>query len=310
MNLIKTGLISIVLLITTATLFTRCKQEEKVDNTNAALALFNHDLDTLNYLVDSVFYVQVAGNDDVATLRSTFLTSRDAYKRIEFLVEFYMPETSRFVNGPPLPEIEVEEHEITEPHGFQVIEEILYPEYAESDKEHLLLEIKNLSIFIKKYNDFFGVKQITANHLLHALRMNVFRVIALGLSGFDTPLSKNGIVEAGTSFSTLNRYLNVFYAASKDEVLVNDLKNKIASASTYLIQQKDFDAFDRMYFIKKYANPIFRDMLTFQRSIGIEPLHTVSPFAVMLKTFLMLIIMMQMLMPKTVLFTLHQKKLL
>ena len=49
-----------------------------------------------------------------------------AYKKVEWAVEYFMPETARFMNGPALDELELEENRAFEPHGFQVMEELIY----------------------------------------------------------------------------------------------------------------------------------------------------------------------------------------
>ena len=41
-------------------------------------------------------------------VQKAFLHARLAYKKIELLTEYYAPGPSRYLNGPPLPEMEIE----------------------------------------------------------------------------------------------------------------------------------------------------------------------------------------------------------
>src|SRR5579862_4659622 len=51
-----------------------------------------------------------------------FLAARLAYKRFEWAAEYFEPATSRFVNGPPVPEVEASSHAVFAPAGLQVME--------------------------------------------------------------------------------------------------------------------------------------------------------------------------------------------
>lgn len=63
------------------------------------------------------------------------------YKRIEWAVEYFVPETARFMNGPALDEMELEENKFFVPNGFQVIEEHIYPEYDFKNKKEIIREL-------------------------------------------------------------------------------------------------------------------------------------------------------------------------
>ena len=60
-------------------------------------------------------------------MQMAFLEGRRIYKRMEWAIAYFFPTTAKDLNGAPLPEIEVEEHTVFEPSGFQVIEELIYP---------------------------------------------------------------------------------------------------------------------------------------------------------------------------------------
>jgi cytochrome c peroxidase len=51
------------------------------------------------------------------------------------------------------------------------------------------------------------------------------------------------------------------------------LQKTLHDAQVYLLTHTDFNAFDRMHFISRYANPLSAQLLSFQQSSGYQPLN-------------------------------------
>ncbi|MEG2102621.1 MAG: cytochrome-c peroxidase, partial [Flavobacterium sp.] len=128
-----------------------------------------------------------------------FKKSRLAYKKVEWAIEYFAPETARFMNGPALDEMELEENRSFEPHGFQVIEEMIYPEYDAENNSDLIKELNIFQSNIKQLKSTFEVITISNDYALDAIQQNVFRVITLGITGFDSPILQSSIPEAAES---------------------------------------------------------------------------------------------------------------
>ncbi|CCH54804.1 cytochrome c peroxidase [Fibrisoma limi BUZ 3] len=213
-------------------------------------------------------------SQSVDSLRRAFLACRVAYKRIESFTEYFFPARSRLVNGPPLPEIEVEENKLFEPEGLQVIEEYLYPTFDPARRADLVREVKKLSSEVSRYQTLWVATDFTDAHIFDLLRLEVFRIISLGMAGFDTPLCQTAMPEAAVVLTSMRTYLTQFgtdlpeYAA---------LDNQFQQAADYLNQHPDFDSFDRAHFITTYANPMSKQLLTYQKTLGIEPFKDRRP---------------------------------
>ena len=88
--------------------------------------------------------------------------------------------------------------------------------------------------------------------------MNLVRVYALGLSGFDAPGSLNAVEEARYSFEgMLNFIRDEPYFSSFQTGHVQGLLEK---GIFYLSQPHDFENFDRISFYKNYIQPLYAEM--------------------------------------------------
>ena len=79
------------------------------------------DLSKLNNEI-ILFQKLTTNNSSEKEIIEQFKKSRLSYKKVEWAIEYFIPETARFMNGPALDEMELEENKSFEPHGFQVME--------------------------------------------------------------------------------------------------------------------------------------------------------------------------------------------
>ena len=208
------------------------------------------------------------------TLRLVFRRCRLAYKRVEPFTEYFLPATSRLVNGAPVAEVEVEETKLFEPAGFQVLEPLLYPDPApaaqdSAGRRELVRQAVRLRRQVRSLQLSWDDQEFTDAHVFDALRQQVFRVVALGITGFDTPLCPAAALpEAEAALAALARPLGLYSAGgSYSPVPLAHLK----AARAALLQPSTFELFDRLAFIRGHANPLSRSLLALQRRLGIAP---------------------------------------
>lgn len=226
-------------------------------------------LQALDSLTRHVLMPLAQSSTSTDSLQRVFRECRLAYKRIEPFTEYYFPATSRLVNGPPLPDIEVEENKQFEPGGLQVIEEYIYPEFDPANRDELVREVRKLQRELRVYNTLWEATELTDAHVFDALRLGVFRVISLGISGFDTPACQTALPEAATVLATMQLCLTPY--ATQTPAFAT-LQTTLTRAQTYLHQQTDFDGLDRAQFITVFANPLSTQLLAYQRQLAIAPL--------------------------------------
>ncbi|MEO8533490.1 MAG: cytochrome c peroxidase [Flavobacterium sp.] len=252
-------------------LFFSCK-ENQVSKTTVKQDLLI-DLSKLNNEIIQ-FQKIVTGKKSQKEILNQFKKSRLAYKKVEWAIEYFIPDAARFMNGPALDEMELEENKSFEPHGFQVMEELIYPEYQSSSKEDLLREIKIFKSNIKQLENTFEVITISDNYVLDAMQQNVFRVISLGITGFDSPILQSSVTEVGQSLICIPNALEKINPNSKT---VTDLKKLTQKAQKYCTENNDFNAFNRAVFITKYLNPISEKIKAFQKEEKIKNVKKSSP---------------------------------
>src|SRR5918993_1129766 len=112
--------------------YSGCVQESREAPVIKVHNYVSDGIDSLNKWIEDDFIYTIKNNPDSNLLRQHFFRGRELYKGIEFAIEYFFTNAARNINGPPLPEIEPEEHMVLDPGGFQVIEEHLFPFDANS----------------------------------------------------------------------------------------------------------------------------------------------------------------------------------
>lgn len=226
----------------------------------------NLNLDSLQGWLDNEFIPAISSYDTPA-IRTSFFKGRKLYKRVEFAVEYFFSNAARSINGPPLPEIEPEEHIVLDPGGFQVIEEYLYP-FDTTQKKELLREAGRMKSMLVRTKTLWEGTQFRDDQVFDAIRLELFRIITLGISGFDTPLSFKGIDEVPAALASVKQILGYYSAENK-------ILSILDSAANYTFINNDFNSFDRLGFITKYINPVTRDLLALQHELDIPVIKNI-----------------------------------
>jgi len=259
------------ILFLTLFLFFSCKENIASESTIKQDLLV--DLTKLNNEM-VVFQKLVTNNSSQKEIVAQFKKSRLFYKKTEWAIEYFSPETARFMNGPALDEMELEENRSFEPHGFQVMEEIIYPEYEPKNKEDLIRELNIFQSNIKQLKSTFEAIAISDDYVIDAIQQNVFRVIALGITGFDSPVLQSSIPEAGQTLIVIPKSLEKINPNNRS---LADIRNLTAKARNYCQKNNNFNTFNRAVFITEYLNPISKKIKNFQKEENISMVKKNSP---------------------------------
>lgn len=207
-------------------------------------------------------------NPTTEKLHKSFKASRMAYKKVEWAIEYFTPDPARFINGPALDELEVEENKFLSPTGFQVIEELIYPEYSTENVIELQREIAVLKGLIAQVKEHLKVITISPDYVVDATKMEIFRILTLGITGFDSPIANNSISETTASLSSVKILLEKLDAQNSKSrpqiIILIDKANQFCKANT------NFNSFDRATFIKQFLNPISENIIQFQKDNAIK----------------------------------------
>ena len=242
--------ISVTLFALTGYLLFSCKQKQVVPEKAIAQTLVLQ-VDSFATAKDKLL-TAVEANKDEKQLQQLFIETRLSFKKFEWAAEYFSPVITRFVNGPPVQEIEMTDGQIFEPAGLQVIETYLFPKYDISKKSELVRQLKLLQKGCDKYNTYFANIGIFDWQVFDATKQEVFRILSLGIVGFDNPLTLKASEESSVSLESMHRVLS-YYTGDND---TQNLLRKISAADQYLKHNTNFNSFNRAGFITRYGNPI------------------------------------------------------
>jgi cytochrome c peroxidase len=265
----------IVLLLTASYLFYSCFSFSKKDAVEANTKLWlNEAIIAFEKIVSDSLLTSIVENKSTNEIQHNFTAARLAYKKIEWAVEYFMPSTAKLVNGPPVDEVEEDENKSFEPEGLQVIEGLIYPIIENENKVELVRFVKILQAKTAQIKIHFAEVLFTKEHVMDAVRLQLYRIIALGISGFDTPLCQSGIEETSASLASLQKVLQIFSSNKEDIKKLDDLIN---NAILFCKSNSDFTTFDRLSFITNYINPLCAAVLAFQEKNKIAFTDEVRP---------------------------------
>lgn len=197
-----------------------------------------------------------------------FLKAHSSYKKVEWLTEYYFPAVAKSINGPALPEFEENDGKTLPPEGFQVIEEYFFPKYSQDTKAEVLTEIGILNANLNRLEKIAQTNELTDASVFDALRLSVFRMITLGITGFDSPVALHSIPEAKVVLESIAENIT-FYENTLDVKSFQALSATLSQGTKYLETHTNFNAFDRAYFIKNIANPLSKQLYQCQKSASI-----------------------------------------
>jgi len=216
-------------------------------------------LESFRDYVRDTLYGEVSKTEvDTQRVRQAFLKSRLLFKAFEWAAAYFAADLTDRLNGPPVQEIENADlldpsmARAIDPMGLQVIEEFIYPAYDAATKEELVSEVGHLVTNTEYLVSYFADHPLARWRILDAAKLEVFRIITLGITGFDDALSLNSMEESAVSLESLRNVLSRYPNQNKRTPLLQHLDAAIA----YLRQNPDFDSFDRAAFITRFANKI------------------------------------------------------
>ncbi|SKC06225.1 cytochrome-c peroxidase [Dyadobacter psychrophilus] len=231
----------------------------KVDSKSYALSLA--DLSTAIQNIDP------DRQETIDITKTKLIYSRLAYKRIEYFLEHFFFTSSRIYNRPPKNEIEEPHLEYMEPAGMQYMEAILFDSVTTIDsKKELLVQAELLSNAANDLHALLYKFETNDKQILAAVRLELIRIIALGISGFDAPMLKSGIWESTVAMETIALTLKPYLAKNKKDSVFHYLGNSLR----FLRNNPEFDSFDRLKFLTGYALPLQKHLNVLIREMKLD----------------------------------------
>jgi cytochrome c peroxidase len=207
------------------------------------------------------------------TLQQQFVLCRLAYKKLAVLSEYFNGYDTKFLNGPALGRSEDGTPDIIiPPQGFQAIEEIIFgdPTPGFTTDVSKLLE-KMVGTLKRMENEPGRIYKFREELVWDALRSATIRLMAMGITGFDSPVSQNSLPEAGASIDGIKNILRLFTSRidERSPGASDQLIRLLNNAVVYLQKYNNFNAFDRLTFISAHINPFYKRLVQTRLNAGI-----------------------------------------
>jgi cytochrome c peroxidase len=263
--------------------------ERTATDFNAAEKVKNQYYADLEGFVNQLDSLEVSINygENLDVLKRRLLDAREQFKRSEYLLSYVDNNFTKQINGPTIMRAEgtaTTRAIYYEPHGLQVIEEILFGE-DQIDRSVVLEELETMKRLIgqmlqSKIELRQGQSQSMNAVIWDALRMEIYRIESLGITGDDVPMSLNSIPE---TIAALESMLSVvqYYEGLAEEKEGTKLHKKgkklLKKAISFCEKDTDFDSFDRITFCRNHLHEIgawLNDMtavLDVELDVGIRP---------------------------------------
>jgi cytochrome c peroxidase len=259
-NPIKVGVLFIVVIIgcsffnSNDSVFSSTENYNYVNgNTNQLISI----LDKSVLLADSIFIEK-----RLSQLRANYFSARRYYKHIECFLEYSSPfDVKYFINGPLVKKSDLEiGTRIVDPHGFQVIEEQLFG----VDSIDVPLLISELTLLRESFKGFKNkLKNININdsQIIEMMQFEMIRMSSLTLSGYDASFTKTNSLECISVFEGCRTLLDGIKKNNvKSYPTENHLKliAQLKLAEKYCSINKNYDSFNRLFFITQHIKPIYK----------------------------------------------------
>lgn len=219
-------------------------------------------------------------------IQTQFATLRFQYKQIELFAEYLEPDFIKdYVNGPPLPHLERNFAQLNElePEGLQAIEELVYSDDLEPNtttKNELQSKVSKLISKVDELVRFQSNHKLSDRNVFEAIQLQMIRIMTLSITGFDTPASSNSLLETIVSFQSIQQVFNVYSSElrSLNPKLQKDIENLLKSSISQLQKNTNPDDFDRVRFLRDFADPLYGKFIDAQEQLNIEFVYETSPY--------------------------------
>jgi cytochrome c peroxidase len=220
---------------------------------------------------------------DSASAQDTFRRARAAYKRIEYLLEFEDRIRAANLNAAPLPLVDEDDRtQVIAPHGLQVIEASLFPRPTTASGRIVSKEVGDMRRVVKFIREDSSYRAARTWQVpFEASRMELARIVTLGLAGFDATVSGDGLRESAEALAGVKVGLGIYEAAMlcQDAAGWEALQRSLDAAIVALSAAPSFAAFDRFDFIVRFAAPIATGLAMLQRSLRLPKAVEPGPWA-------------------------------
>ncbi len=223
-----------------------------------------------------------SGDITASGIHQNFAELRRAFKNTETLFAYIDPEFVKdFINGAPLPRLDRASANLIEisPQGLQRMGELVFDDLK---NKQIFEELNQLSRSLE--NDlaeaisFQKSVVLTDRIVLEAARLELVRILTLGITGFDNPSGDFALEEAVVTLRSCERLIRP-YLTEVNKELANETQYAFDRGQYFLETQTDFGRFDRLAFLREVINTLYKNIRDIHIELQIETISEISDIA-------------------------------
>lgn len=237
-------------------------------------------VDQVGVLGEAVAQLQT--EEDLAHLQQVFLQTRNQFKKAEYLVAYSSPETVKdYINGAPLRKIDKRTASslvVLDPEGLQILDEMIFGEEVMTLQPEMLKKMEKLRVHSQSLVTAHQGVTFSDREIFEAMRAQLVRILTLGITGFDTPLSGNALPEALITCQVLHQAYLQYHPALMDRKadLAKRLEQTFSGMIGFLEEHQDFDSFDRLHFTRQYIQPLYQGLQEAHTTLGFTTIDQIT----------------------------------
>ena len=229
-------------------------------------------IETLKTAIES-FRTAVNQKHSNQDLQKQFSICRIEYKKLAVLTDYFNQYETRLLNSPAISRIESEVVDrIIPPSGFQAIEDILFNDWDDNNYNKIDSLLNDILQILRRLEKEPDMEYKFKDELVwDALRSAIVGITTSGITGLDSPTANYSLPEANASIDGILQILNFYKSAisEKNPNAFTELTSLLINAKGYLLQNKNFNKFDRLAFITSYINPFYKKLIETRKETGI-----------------------------------------
>jgi cytochrome c peroxidase len=184
-------------------------------------------------------------------------------------MEYFFRYPVNLYNRAPVFEVEEPFMEYQSPVGLQYVESLLMEPDAFNNKKELLDQCEVIHTTAADIPSLLYDLKAEDAAIMEANRLEVIRIITLGITGYDAPLLWTGIEESAAALKAMHDNLEpmmIIHAGPE----ADSIRRYLEMAVDYLTSHPGFDNFDRLAFLTQSALPLQQHLSRFISQNGLE----------------------------------------
>ncbi len=198
--------------------------------------------------------------------KNVFLQCRSRYKKTEAFVAYFFPGDAKFINGGTASEIEDDDEPdfIIYPHGFQVIESVLYGDDVKDHKQQLLNETDSVSVLLEGCTQAIQTMNLGPRVFFEALQLQLIRLFMITAVNMETPLCKHASEELISSFNGMKEVIHRAYPMQYTgrSMVLRVFIETLESTAGYISAYTSIDQIDYIKLYSKFYIPLSDQLRT------------------------------------------------